>query len=40
MMEHYPVTSLRFDVIAITLLSGAAARITHIQDAFEWDAQR
>ena len=39
-MEHYPVTSLRFDIIAITLLSGGAARITHVQDAFEWDAQR
>ena len=39
-MEHYPVMSLRFDVIVITLLSGGAARITHIQDAFEWDAQR
>ena len=39
-MEHYPVTSLRFDIIAITLLRGGAARITHVQDAFEWDAQR
>lgn len=38
-MEHRELASLRFDVIAITLLSGMAAQVEYIADAFEWDAR-
>lgn len=39
-MEHRQVTSLRFDVIAITLLSGMSAQVEYIADAFEWDVRQ
>ncbi len=38
-MEHREIAALRFDVIAITLLSGMSAQVEYIADAFEWDAR-
>lgn len=37
-MEHYPVRSIRFDVIAITIYSERSAGVEHIHGAFDWDA--
>lgn len=37
-MEHYPVCALRFDIVAVKLISGSGAEIEHIFSAFEWDA--
>ena len=39
-LEHFPVRSMRFDVIAVTLLPGFRAEIEHLYAAFEWDGDR
>ena len=37
-MERFPVPSIRFDVVAVTLCAGSPAAIEHIEGAFDWDA--
>lgn len=39
-LEHYPVPSIRFDVIAVTVVDGAVADVTHIYSAFDWEGAR
>lgn len=39
-MKHSPVTAIRFDVVAVTILSGHLAGINHIESAFEWEMDR
>lgn len=37
-MAHFPVPSIRFDVIAVTLAPGCEAGVEHLFGAFDWDA--
>lgn len=37
--EHFPVLSIRFDVIAITLYKDSMAELEHIYSAFDWTAE-
>ncbi|MDO4436659.1 MAG: YraN family protein [Coriobacteriaceae bacterium] len=37
--EHYPVPSVRFDVIAVTLVPSALGKLRHLYGAFDWEAQ-
>lgn len=39
-LEHFPVRSVRFDVIAVTVMSDYRAEIEHLFAAFEWDGDR
>ena len=39
-MEHYPVPCVRFDVVAVGLVSGCVASIVHLERAFDWDTDR
>ena len=39
-MEHYPVLSMRFDVIAITIIGDNDADLSHYFDVFGWEAGR
>lgn len=39
-MEHFPTPSIRFDVVAVSLVSGCVASIEHLYNAFDWDADR
>lgn len=38
--EHYPCTSIRFDVIAVTLAPVSLGEIRHLYGAFDWEAER
>lgn len=38
-MGHYPVSSIRFDVIGITLYPDCMAELQHLYNAYEWEAQ-
>lgn len=38
LMERYPVRSIRFDVVAISIHTERTAGIEHILGAFDWDA--
>ena len=37
--DKYPVYSIRFDVVGITVKSGCLAQIEHIFDAFDWEME-
>ena len=37
-MEHYPVQTIRFDVVGVCIHDGRTAGIQHILGAFDWDA--
>lgn len=39
-MEHFPTPSIRFDVVAVGLVSGCTASIDHLCGAFDWDADQ
>lgn len=39
-MERFPVPSIRFDVVAVTLVPGCLAAFEHIAGAFDWEAER
>lgn len=39
-MDHYPVLSMRFDVIAITIIGDNDADLSHYFDVFGWEAGR
>lgn len=39
-MDRFPVTALRFDVVAVTFFTGMSAQVEHITNAFQWDADR
>ena len=39
-MERYPARSVRFDVVAVQVVCGCAARIEHLVGAFTWDGPR
>ncbi len=40
LMEHFPVFSIRFDVIAVTVRSGLTVDLEHMVGAFAWDGDR
>ncbi|MDY2777459.1 MAG: YraN family protein [Collinsella sp.] len=40
LLEHFPVTALRFDVVAIAIESDSSAQIEHIIGAFDWEQGR
>lgn len=37
LMDHYPIRSIRFDVVGITVVCGTQANIKHFHNAFDWD---
>ena len=37
--DKYPVYSIRFDIVGITVKSGCLAEIEHILDAFDWETE-
>ncbi|MDM8245106.1 YraN family protein [Collinsella tanakaei] len=39
-LDHFPVFSIRFDVIAVTLRPGFSASVEHLCGAYEWDSER
>ncbi|MBY4798044.1 YraN family protein [Collinsella sp. AGMB00827] len=39
LMSHYPVVSIRFDVVAITIPLSGEVEIFHIPNAFGWEAE-
>lgn len=39
LMDNFPVTKIRFDVVAVQLLGDSEARIDHFYDVFSWGAQ-
>lgn len=39
-LENFPVFSIRFDVVAVTIRSGFSAEIEHLFSAYEWDGER
>ena len=39
-MEHFPVPAVRFDVMAVGVVSGQIATIVHLCRAFDWDVDR
>ncbi|OUP08234.1 YraN family protein [Collinsella sp. An2] len=39
-MDHFPVMSLRFDVVALTIHGGSDADIVHHIDVFQWEAEQ
>ena len=39
-MENFPVFSIRFDVVAVTVRPGGCAAIEHLVSAFSWDSDR
>lgn len=37
-LERFPVPSVRFDAVAVSLASGCVPDFTHLEGAFDWDA--
>lgn len=37
--DRYPVYSIRFDIVSITVKSGCLAEIEHLVDAFDWETE-
>lgn len=37
--DRYPVYSIRFDIVSITVKSGCLAEIEHLADAFDWETE-
>lgn len=38
LMENFPVPSIRFDVVAVTVTGDRTAHVRHILAAFDWDS--
>lgn len=39
-LDHFPVFSMRFDVVAIVLRSDCEASLEHLMNAFSWDGEQ
>lgn len=39
LMDRFPVPSIRFDVVAVSVASGHLAGIQHMVGAFDWEAE-
>lgn len=39
LMDRFPVSSIRFDVVAVSVTSGHLAGIRHMVGAFDWEAE-
>ncbi len=38
-MDRFPISSIRFDVVAVSVASGHLAGIRHMVGAFDWEAE-
>lgn len=40
LMDHFPIPSMRFDVVSVSVVSGFIGGVTCYKGAFDWDADR